>query len=117
MPFSLSSCPTINLGGVQYFIYVNLFARRLFPGSAAFAAKPGCAYEWRVALEWLLLRARRDFWFVFHHHHLYMLEGEEVLLLHLRLLLLLLFVLLLLRLLHLLPPPAYGGGGGKQVHQ
>lgn len=28
------------LGGVQYFIYVRLFAHRLFPGAASFAAKP-----------------------------------------------------------------------------
>eukprot|EP00930_Biecheleria_cincta_P080143 TRINITY_DN68220_c0_g1_i1.p1 TRINITY_DN68220_c0_g1~~TRINITY_DN68220_c0_g1_i1.p1 ORF type:complete len:222 (+),score=33.21 TRINITY_DN68220_c0_g1_i1:47-712(+) len=28
------------LGGVQYFIYVRLFAQRFFPGTAAFAAKP-----------------------------------------------------------------------------
>ena len=28
------------LGGVQYFIYVELFARRLFPSAAAFVAKP-----------------------------------------------------------------------------
>mmetsp|Transcript_104485 Transcript_104485/g.204933 ORF Transcript_104485/g.204933 Transcript_104485/m.204933 type:complete len:229 (+) Transcript_104485:99-785(+) len=28
------------LGGVQYFIYVRLFAQRFFPGAVAFAAKP-----------------------------------------------------------------------------
>jgi len=28
------------LGGVQYFIYVKVFAKHLFPGAAAFAAKP-----------------------------------------------------------------------------
>ena len=28
------------LGGVQYFVYVQLFARTLFPSAAAFAAKP-----------------------------------------------------------------------------
>ena len=28
------------LGGVQYFIYVHLFARKLFPSAAAFVAKP-----------------------------------------------------------------------------